>query len=121
MFLNLLFAFLMAGMFLHMLCRAKMSETREYLWLPAATCIVELLSIGLLSPVHFPVLTAVLVLLRLSLFSFCVLVMKRDAALARAQMKKRARQKRELYAALHPLHEIPTGRTAPTAPEVCIA
>lgn len=120
MILNLTFALLMAGMFLYMLCRSKMRETREFLWLPLGTCVVELLSLGLLSAVKFPVLTVLLVALRLSLFGFCVLVMKRDAALARAEKKKRTRQKRELYNALHPLHEIPAGR-ATSAPEVCIA
>ncbi len=120
MILNLVFAFLMAGMFVYMLCCAKMRETREVLWLPFGTCVIELLSMGLLSTVKFPALTILLVALRLSLFVFCVLVMKRDAALARAEKKKRARQKRELYAALHPLHEIPAGGTA-LEREVCIA
>ncbi len=120
MILNLTFALLMAGMFLYMLCRSKMRETREFLWLPLGTCAVELLSMGLLSAVKFPVLTLLLVALRLSMFGFCVLLMKRDAALARAEKKKRARQKRELYNALHPLHEVPAGGAAPSR-EVCIA
>lgn len=109
MIFNLLFALLMAGMFLYMLCRSKMSETRAFLWLPAGACLVELLTVGMLSVTHFPVLTAVLVVLRLSLFGLCVVVMKRDAALARARKQKRDRLKRELHAALNPLHEIPAG------------
>ena len=120
MMLNLVFAFLMAGMFLYMLCRSKMRETREFLWLPLGTCLVELMTAGLLSTATFPVLTVALLLLRIALFGFCVLVMKRDAALARAKKQKRERQKRELYYALHPLHEIPTGASVPSR-EVCVA
>ena len=120
MILNLTFSLLMAGMFLYMLCRSKTSETREFLWLPAGSCLVELLTMGLLSVTKFPVLTLVLLALRLSLFGFCVLVMKRDAALARARKQKRARLKRELHVALNPLHEIPAGGAA-VAREVFVA
>ncbi len=120
--MNTLFALLMAGMFLYMLIRAKMPETRALLWLPAGTCAVELMTVGLLSVTKFPVVTLLLMALRLSLFGFCVLVMKRDAALARARRQKRAQLKRRLHAALNPLHEIPAGAaTAAAAREVCIA
>jgi len=120
--LNMVFALLMAGMFVYMLVRAKMPETRQLLWLPVATCAVELMTAGLLSVTKFPVVTLLLMGLRLSLFGFCVLVMKRDAALARARRQKRAQLKRRLHAALNPLHEIPAGAAAIAAtPEVRIA
>ena len=120
--LNMVFALLMAGMFVFMLVRAKMPETRQLLWLPAATCAVELMTTGLLSVTKFPMITLLLMALRVSLFGFCVLVMKRDAALARARRQKRAQLKRRLHAALNPLHEIPAGGAAiSAAPEVCIA
>ncbi len=119
---NMLFALLMAGMFLHMLLRAKMPETRQFLWLPLCTCAVELMTAGVLSVAKFPVVTLLLMALRLSLFGFCVLVMKRDAALARARRQKRAQLKRRLHAALNPLHEIPAGASATAATrEMCIA
>lgn len=118
--LNMMFALLMAGMFVYMLLRAKMPETRQLLWVPAGTCFVELMTAGLLSVTTFPVVTLLLMALRLSLFGFCVLAMKRDAALARAKKQKRARLKRQLRAALNPLHEIPAGAAA-AAREVCIA
>ncbi len=119
---NMVFALLMAGTFVYMLLRAKMPQTRQLLWLPACTCAVELMTAGLLSVAKFPVVTMLLMMLRLSLFGFCVLVMKRDTALARARRQKRAQLKRRLHAALNPLHEIPAGAAAAAATrEVCIA
>ena len=120
--LNMLFALLMAGTFVYMLIRAKMPETRELLWLPAAVCGVELMTAGFLSVTKFPVIAVLLLALRLSLLGFCVLVMKRDAALARARRQKRAQLKRRLHAALNPPCEIPAGSTtAAITRDVCVA
>lgn len=107
MLLSLLSAVSMAAMFVYMVCCAKMPETRRLLWLPAAGCVVELLAAGMLSVTRFPLMTALLVLLRLALLGCCAAAMRRDAAMARARQRRRALLARQLHAALNPLHEVP--------------
>lgn len=122
MLLSLMSAAAMAAMFVYMLCRAKMAETRRMLWLPAASCGMELMSMGLLSVTTFPWLTVLLVMLRLSLLGCCAVAMRRDAAMVRARRRRRARLARELHLALNPLHEVPAGRVkAPTVAGARIA
>ena len=106
MTLSMLSAAAMAAMFVYMACRAKMAETRRMLWIPAASCAMELMAAGLLTA-RFPLLTALLVVLRLALLGCCGIAMRRDAAMVRARARRRARLARELHAALNPLHEIP--------------
>ena len=110
MMLSLISAVAMAAMFLYMICNAKMSETRQVSWVPAAACVVELLALGVITPGAHMGLTLLLVALRLALLSVCVVAMRRDAAMVRARSRRRAKLARELHAALNPLHEIPTGR-----------
>lgn len=116
MTLSLLSAVAMAVMFVYMACRAKMSETRRMLWIPAASCALELMAAGLLSVTHFPLLTALLVVLRLALLGCCAAAVRRDAAMVRARARRRARLARELHAALHPLHavSVASAATVPT-------
>lgn len=110
MILNLIFAVLMAATFLYMLCRARMSEARRLVWLPAASCLVELLTLGVLAPTAHPLITLLLVALRLTMLGICTVAMRRDAAMVRARQRRRARLARELHAALNPLHEVSPAR-----------
>lgn len=116
MTLSLLSAVAMAAMFVYMVCNAKMRETRRMLWIPAASCVMELLAAGMLSAVNFPVLTALLVLLRLAMLGCCAVAMRRDAAMVRARARRRARLAQQLHAALNPLHEVPTATAGCVAP-----
>lgn len=112
MLLSLLSIVAMAVMFVYMACHAKMKETRRMLWVPAASCGMELLAMGMLSATNFPLLTALLVVLRLALLGCCAAAMRRDAAMVRARARRRAKLARELHAALNPLHEIPAAHAA---------
>ena len=112
MMLSLISAVAMAAMFLYMICTAKMAETRRVAWIPAATCGVELLALGVITPGSHLGITLLLIALRLTLLSVCVVAMRRDAAMVRARARRRAKLARELHAALNPLHEIPAARAA---------
>lgn len=106
MALSLMSAVAMAAIFVYMVCHAKMRETRRMMWIPAASCVLELMAAGMLSVTRFPVLTVVLVLLRLALITCCTAAMRRDAAMVRSRARRRAILARQLHAALHPLHEV---------------
>lgn len=111
MFLSIVSVAAMALTAVYMVLHAKGEEARRLVWVPIAACGVELLAMGVLTPSLFPVLTAVLIGLRLCLLGICGVAMRRDAAAARARRRRRERLARELHAALHPLHEVPTGFT----------
>lgn len=112
MALSLMSAVTMAAIFVYMLCNAKMRETRRMIWIPAATCVMELLAMGMLSATRFPFLTAALVTLRLLLVACCAAAMRRDAAMVRARARRRAILARQMHAALNPLHELETPQPA---------
>ncbi len=115
MALSLISAVTMAAIFVYMVCNAKMRETRRMIWIPAASCVMELLAMGLLSATHFPVLTVALVVLRLLLVGCCTAAMRRDAAMVRARARRRTILARQMHAALNPLHEVETKKPAAVA------
>ena len=115
MALSLISAVAMAAIFVYMVCNAKMRETRRMIWIPAASCVMELLAMGMLSATHFPLLTVALVALRLMLIGCCTAAMRRDAAMVRARARRRAILARQMHAALNPLHEVETKKPAAVA------
>ncbi len=96
MLLSIFTVVLMAGMFLWMINRAKLGRTRRMALIPLACAVIELLCAGVLTPSLFPVLTAVLVALRLIILACCIGALKADAA----QAARRARSMRKKRAAM---------------------
>ena len=81
----------MAGMFLYMFNKAKFARTRRMALLPLAGAVMEGIAAGALTPGLFPVLTAVLVVLRLTILLCCAGAMRQDAAMARRRSRIRRR------------------------------
>lgn len=104
MIFNCISALIMAALALYMVKRGTRRDTRLMAWIPAGVCGMELLSVGVLTPSAFPLLTVVLVLLRLTIAVSCVAALRHDAAVARAKQRRRERLNRELRTALHPLY-----------------
>lgn len=107
MLLNIIVALGMAVLAVYMMGKGTLCQTRRMAWIPLAVCGMELLTAGLLTPADFPVLTVLLVLLRLTIAGCCAAALRYDAAAARAKRRRRERLSRELRTALHPLHALP--------------
>ena len=119
MILSLLSVVLMGGLFLLMINKAKVMRARRMAGIPLAACILEILAAGMLHPLDFPVLTLLLVALRLVIVGCCVGAMREDAAMAR----RRDARKKELTRALrNNVTVFPTRdarRMAPRRPSRC--
>lgn len=104
MMLNLLTVVVMGGLFLYMMRKSVLASTRQLAFVPLGVCAMEIFAAGLLHPVSFPILTALLIALRLAIAGCCVLAIRRDAAYARRRARKnnaaRAQLRRELLRAL---------------------
>lgn len=72
----------MTGMFLWMFRRAKFASTRRMALLPLCCAGMEVMAAGMLTPGLFPLLTFLLIFLRITILLCCVGAMKRDAAMA---------------------------------------
>ena len=87
--MNLICAALFAGIALTMICRARFERTRRVAFVLMGACVVELLAAGLLSLTAYPVLTALLIALRLALMACGVAALRADAAAARRRAERR--------------------------------
>ena len=90
MFWNLFNAVWMGVLTLVMAKRAKFSAGRRMMYIPLMMCVVELMLANVLTPGLAPVLTAMLVVARLTVTVCCVGELRREAA----YMKRRARIRR---------------------------
>ncbi len=115
MVLSLISIAAMGGMFLYMWSRAKFAATRRVALVPLMTCGVEMFAAGLLSVTTFPVLTAVLVLLRLVILGCCVGAMHHDKVMACRRETRKQQFVRRLRCAEHTLTAVEPSRRAPQA------
>ncbi len=102
----------MVLLFAYMVLKAQRAETRRLAMVPLGVAAVELLVSGLLTASMHPVLTAILVAMRLVILGCCVAAMRRDAALARSRARRRIRKKRAATLALRELQAHPIVPTA---------
>ncbi len=103
MFLNVISALVMGGMFLYMWNRARFATARKAALVPLAVCVLEMLSMGMLSPAAFPALTALLVFLRLSILAGCAGVMQEDKVKAARRQTKKVRRAQKAAVAAYQL------------------
>lgn len=89
MLLSMISAAALGFMAVHMLRKATLASTRRVALVAAAMFLIEVAATGLLSVTQFPVLTAILVAMRLTVLLCCVKALRRDAAIARAKARKR--------------------------------
>ncbi len=82
---------------LYMMIAAKCTITRRMAWIPLSMAAMELAMCGVLAMGEYPVLTAVLMLCRLTVLACCTLSMKRDAAMARNRRRRREVWRRVAY------------------------
>lgn len=80
MLLSVFSVVMMTLMFLYMMNKAHFAPTRRMSLIPLACAAIELFTTGLLTPVLFPVLTAVLVVLRAVILLSCFFALRQDAA-----------------------------------------
>ncbi len=92
MILSLCSIVAMTGMFLYMFNKAVRISTRRMALLPLVCAVMEGIAAGALTPSLFPVLTAVLVVLRLAILLCCFGAMRQDAAVARRRARIRRRK-----------------------------
>ena len=103
----------MAGLFLYMFNKAKFARTRRMALLPLAGGVMEGIAAGALTPGLFPVLTAVLVVLRLTILLCCAGAMRQDAAMACRRSRIRRRMAAEM--ARESIVTLPVAREIPSA------
>lgn len=113
MLLSLCSIVAMAGMFLYMFHKAKFARTRRMALLPLAGAVMEGIAAGALTPGLFPVLTAVLVILRLAILLCCAGALRQDAAMARRRSRIRRRMAAEM--AKEAIVTLPVARELPSA------
>lgn len=80
----------MTGMFLWMINKAKFASTRRMSLLPLCCAGMELLATGILTPELFPLLTFLLISMRIAILACCVGAMRRDAAMAARRTRRKA-------------------------------
>ena len=79
----------MTGMFLWMFHKAKFASTRRMALLPLFCAGMEIMAAGMLTPGLFPVLTFLLISMRIVILLCCAGAMKRDAAMAARRARRR--------------------------------
>ena len=82
---------------LYMLVAAKCMGTRRMAWIPLSMAARELAMCGILAMGEYPVLTAILMLCRVTVLGCCALSMKRDAAIVRNRRRRREVWRRVAY------------------------
>lgn len=92
MLLSLINILVMGALFVYMVSKAQFAVTRRMALIPLCVCAVEMLVFGLLQAELFPVLTAVLTVLRGVMVLCCVTAMRRDAAMARRRARRLRRE-----------------------------
>ena len=90
MWLSIMSVIVMGAMFLYMVNKAKFAVTRRMALIPLGACVMEALATGLLTPLAFPILTLVLVTLRLIILTCCVGAIRQDAVMARNRVRRRS-------------------------------
>lgn len=75
---------------LHMIFSGKYATTRRMSWIPFAMAAMELAMCGALDLAAYPVLTAILMVCRLTVLVCCYRVLKIDAAMERTRQRRRA-------------------------------
>lgn len=112
MILSVISVVAMGVMFMYMVNKAHFTRTRQAAMLPLAACVMEILAAGLLHPLAFPALTAVLVVLRLVILGCCAGIMHEDAVKARQRDSRKAALKRTIRDNVTPLQTRPSRRAA---------
>ena len=90
MVLSMISAVLMGGMFLVMINKAKFARTRRMALIPLACAGMELLLTGVLTPGLFPVMTGVLIFLRVTILVCCVGALRQDTAMVKRRSRRLA-------------------------------
>lgn len=94
MILSIISVIAMGVMFVYMINKAKFARTRRMAFLPMACCGMEILATGILHPASFPLLTILLVSLRLVILGCCIGAMHQDAIMVRRRETNRMRSAR---------------------------
>lgn len=97
MMLSIISALFMSGIAVSMLVRSHQIKTCRMALLPLAAACMEFLTAGYLTPSAFPWLTVLLIALRLTLASCCLIALQRDIAAAK-QVERRKKLARRLKA-----------------------
>ncbi|MBR5540502.1 MAG: hypothetical protein IKU56_03900 [Clostridia bacterium] len=97
---------------LYMITAAKCTVTHRMAWIPLSMAAMELAMCDVLEMGEYPVLTAVLMLCRLTVLACCALSMKRDAAVARNRRRRREVWRRVAYDMTAELQTMPAERCA---------
>lgn len=97
MLLSVISALFMCGIAVTMLLRAHQAKTCRVALLPMAAACMEFLTAGYLTPSAFPWLTVLLIALRLTLASCCLIILRRDVAIAK-QAERRKKLARRIKA-----------------------
>lgn len=97
---------------LYMMMAAKCTVTRRMAWIPLSMSAMELAMCGALAMGEYPVLTAILMLCRLTVLVCCTLSMKRDAAMVRNRRRRREVWRRVAYDMAAEVQAIPMERCA---------
>lgn len=74
---------------LYMMSAARYSVTRKMAWIPLSMAAMEIAMAGALLWLEYPILTVILMGCRLTVFSCCVVSLKRDAARERNRRRRR--------------------------------
>lgn len=104
MILSVIAATVLGATGLHMIFSGKYASTRKTSWIPFSMAVMELALCGALDLAAYPVLTAILMICRVTVLFCCYRVMKIDAAMERTRQRRRAVWK----------------HIATTAPEACL-
>lgn len=89
---NLVSVLVMGMTFLYMLNKAHFAQTRRLALVPLGFCAVDMLCAGAVAFGAFPVITAMLIALRLTVLLCCAAAMRRDAIAARRAARRRAQR-----------------------------
>lgn len=115
MILSLLSALFLGGVALSMLLKAHQAKTCRVALLPLGAAVMEMMTAGYLTPAAFPVLTALLVVLRLTMAGCCLILLRRDVETAR-QAARREKLARRLEA--RTLQPMPPTSALPSRPSI---
>lgn len=97
---------------LYMLVAAKCAVTRRMAWIPLSMAAMELAMCGVLAMGEYPVLTAILMLCRVTVLVCCTFSMKCDAAMVRNRRRRREVWRRVAYDMMAELQAASAGRCA---------
>lgn len=89
MLFNLCAAAVLGAVALYMTGKTAYKTARRMAWVPAAMALMELALCGALDVAAYPVLTAVLMVCRVTVLGCCLLALKKDAAAIRNRRRRR--------------------------------